>query len=146
MLMNQVLIDENVREVYNIYGDSNLSFDPRNDETRLLASTMFTYFLWLGCSFIFTLPESAHSSRVWITIVIIILFVLEAFMTFGGLTIPPWFPLRHTTEYEVLRALHLALPLVMGILRSVAQCYFVDMDSCTATALAVLIQNNKVGI
>jgi DnaJ-class molecular chaperone len=45
-----VLMDEQQRDLYNRFGDSNLKFDPRQDELKLLSGIAAVYIFWLVIS------------------------------------------------------------------------------------------------
>jgi hypothetical protein len=136
-------MDESQRDIYNRFGEDTLTFDPRQDELRLLSGIAVSYIMWGVLAYIFTLPASARSCRAWIAIATIVLMVVEITLCLTENVIPSWMP-KHLTEHELVRYLHMGFPAVIASLRLIAEYIYVDTNHISMEALARLIDAHKV--
>lgn len=129
-----ILMDESSRDIYNRFGPSNLDFDPRKDEMKLISDIAVVYVYYIVVGYIMTLPVGARASRTWIAILGIILLVAEVCFALTESSLPDWMP-DTLTEFELLFYLHSAFPVVIAGLRCLAEHLYVDPDH---TSIAVL--------
>ena len=147
-LYSQVLMDETQREVYNKFGEDSSDFDPRQDETKLLAAIIVVYLGWGVLFFTFTAPSSARSCRTWVGICSLILLALEisfVLTEFSLSNAPGFFP-RFMTEYECLLCCHSVLPCIVAVLRCISEAIYVDIDKTSITVLQNVVEGQKVRV
>ena len=142
-ILIQVLMDESKRDIYNRFGADFLQFDPRQDDMKLLSSVAATYVYWGVLSYLTTMPKSCKMSINWILIALIAMLVLEVFLCLTETTIPEVFPAQ-MTEYEFLLFLHCVFPLILCVLRVLAEHLYLDIDRSTLDALAEVTKLQKV--
>jgi curved DNA-binding protein CbpA len=135
-----VLMDEQQRDLYNRFGDSNLKFDPRQDELKLLSGIAAVYIFWLVISYIFTLPIGAKSSRIWVSIVGITMLIVEVSLCLTESSLPNWMP-KTLTEFELIRYMHCLFPAILAGLRCLSEYLYVDIDQTSLQALQLLTEN-----
>jgi hypothetical protein len=124
-----ILMDEQQRDIYNRFGEGDLSFDPRMDELKLIGSTGAVYLFWVVCVYFVTMPKSSNVSRTWISIAGIAMLVVEVSLRLTESTVPavPFLPAT-LTENVLIVFLHSIFPAVVLALRCVAEAYFVDVQ------------------
>lgn len=49
-------MDEAQRDLYNRFGPSNLAFDPRKDEMKLISDISVSYVFWAVVAYLLTIP------------------------------------------------------------------------------------------
>lgn len=141
--LSQVLIDENLRDVYNRFGPGNLEFDPRKDEIKLMIDIATGFFFWGLFSYIVTLPTSWRGARSWIALLALVLLGIEVVFALSGTEIPAF--LHPTlTEYELVYYLNSAFPIVIVLLGASAQYFYMDMDATSISVLNDVIAHQKV--
>jgi hypothetical protein len=139
----QVLIDENLRDIYNRFGPRNLEFDPRKDEIKLMIDIATGFFFWGLFSYVVTLPTSWRGARSWIALLALVLLGAEVVFAMSGTEIPAF--LHPTlTEYELIFYLNSAFPIVIVLLGASAQYFYMDMDATSISVLNDVVAHQKV--
>ena len=88
---HSILSDETKRDIYNRFGNMSLDMDPRKDELLLITSIIGVYIFWGACTFVMTLPMAFRQCRVWSTIILVVMLVLDVIFRLTEITLPSWF-------------------------------------------------------
>lgn len=139
----QVLMDEEHRDMYNRFGSERFDFDPRKDELKLISDVAVMY-LFLGITaYVMTLPVGARTSRTWLTVLGIAMLAVEVTFKLTNATIPAWMP-ESLTEHQLVFYLHSFFPLLVAVLRIVAESLYVDADQTSLAVLKEVLLQQKV--
>jgi len=141
--MYDVLIDEEKRDLYNRFGEDFLSFDPRQDEIKLISSIATTYVFWAVISYMTVLPKQCKACNIWVLILLLIMLVIETFLCLSESTLPVKFSV-YTTEHEFLLSMHCFFPFALCMLRVLAEYFYVDLDMTTEIALNEVVKHEKL--
>jgi hypothetical protein len=138
-----VLMDMELREVYNKFGREGVKSNKRFDETRFLLEVAIFYVSYGMVAFMLTLGKKSGEARNWTFTGMLGMLVIEvALMTSTSNPLPEWlFPTM--TEYEVIWLLHSIFPAFMNGCRSLGSYLFVDLDAQTRQLLLALQEQNK---
>jgi curved DNA-binding protein CbpA len=138
-----VLMDMELREVYNKFGREGVKSNKRYDETRFLLEVAIYYVSYGMVAFMLTLGKKSGEARNWTFTGMLGMLVIEvALMTSTSNPLPEWlFPTM--TEYEVIWLLHSIYPAFMNGCRSLGSYLFVDLDAQTRQLLLALQEQNK---
>lgn len=140
------LIDMEMRDVYNKFGDEGIRSNKRFDETRFFLELGIYYLTWAVLSFVLTLSKKGNGdARQWIYTGMIFMLIAEVYLmtaTDGSSSLPSWF-LPQNTEYEVIWLLHSLFPAFMNGCRSLGSYLYVDLDEKTRQLLLALQEQNK---
>lgn len=136
-------MDEAQRDIYNRFGPNHLDFDPRKDEMKLISDVMVVYLFWIVTGYLMTLPSGARASKTWIMIIGIVLMATEVCFRLTEMALPPWFP-SSVTESQLIFYLHCAFPIVVALLRAVAESLYVDTDATSMAVLKEVYNQQKV--
>jgi hypothetical protein len=138
-----VLMDLELREVYNKFGKEGIKSNKRYDETQFLLETAIYYVSYGMIAFMLTLGKKSGEARNWTLTGLLAMLVVEvALMTSQTNPIPVWlFPTL--TEHEVIWLLHSLFPAFMNGCRSLGAYLFVDLDAQTRALLLALQEQNK---
>jgi len=137
-----ILMDESKRDIYNRFGPTSLSFDPRQDELKLLSGVGVAYLFWIVTAYISTMPIAARASRTWVAIVGIVILVIEVALCLTESTIPSWMP-KYMTEAELVLLLHTIFPAFIVGLRCLAESLYVDIDQATKDLLEKVLERGS---
>lgn len=140
----QILIDESNRDVYNRFGPDNLNFDPRKDELKLLTDIGSGYLFWGIFAYLVTSPAQARGCRSWVAIATILFLIVELCFGLSGMELPTWMP-PTLTEYELCFFFHSVFPILIAVLSSLSNYYYVDVDQTSLAVLNDVIGHQKVG-
>ncbi len=132
-----------MRDAYNRFGHEGIKFDPRRDEMKLVADIFIEYLFWGTVAYVFTIPVGARASRIWITIMAIVLLAIEVFLLFTEATIPNWLP-PSMTEYELIFYLHGLFPAIIAVLRALSESLYVDIYQTSFLVLKEVYEHQKV--
>lgn len=140
---HDVLMDMELREVYNKFGADGIKQNKRFDETQFLLETAIYYVSYGMMAFMLTLGKRSGDARNWVFTGLIAMLVIEiAIMTSQTNPLPAWlFP--QMTEHEVIWLLHSLFPAFMNGCRSLGAYLFVDFDAQTRQLLLALQEQNK---
>jgi len=138
-----VLMDLELRDVYNKFGKDGIANNKRYSETQFLIEVAIFYVSWAVMSFLLTMGKKSGQARDWIFTGLIVMLVVEVVvMTSQTNPIPSWlFPTL--TEYDLVRIMHSLFPAFMNGCRSLGSFLFVDVDEQLRQFLLALQEQNK---
>jgi len=138
-----VLMDLELRDVYNKFGKDGVVNNKRYSETQFLIEVAIFYVSWGVMAFLLTLGKKSGQARDWTFTGMIVMLVLEVVvMTSQTNPIPSWlFPTL--TEYDLVRIMHSIFPAFMNGCRSLGSFLFVDVDEQLRQFLLALQEQNK---
>lgn len=138
-----VLMDMELREVYNKFGAIGIKQNKRFDETHFLLELAIFYVSYGMVAFMLTLGKRNAEARNWTFTGLLCMMVLEvAIMTSQTNPIPEWlFPTM--TEYDAVWLMHNLYPPFMNGCRSLGMYLYVDFDGQTRQLLLALQEQNK---
>lgn len=138
-----VLMDLELREVYNKFGKEGIRANKRFDETQFLLELAVFYVTWGMMAFMLTLGKKSGDARNWTFTGMVVMLVIEVtMMTSQTSPIPSWLFSR-LTEHEVVWLLHNLFPAFMNGCRSLGAYLYVDLDAQTRRLLLALQDQNK---
>lgn len=138
-----VLMDLELREVYNKYGEDGVKNNKRFDETNFFIELAVFYVTWATMAFVLTLGKKSGDARQWILTGLIVMLVAEvAVMTSQSNPLPvAIFP--RTVEFEAVWLMHTLFPAFMNGCRSMGSYLYVDVDEQGRKLLLALQEQNK---
>jgi DnaJ domain len=138
-----VLMDLELREVYNKFGREGIAQNKRYSETQFLVEVAIFYVSWAVMAFLLTMGKKSGSARDWTFTGLIIMLVVEVVvMTSQANPLPSWlFPTM--TEHDLVRMMHSLFPAVMNGCRSLGSFLYVDVDAQLRQFLFALQEQNK---
>jgi len=138
-----VLMDMELREVYNKFGSEGIRQNKRFSETQFLIEVAVFYVSYGMMAFLLTMGKRSGEARNWTFTGLLAMLVIEvAIMTSQSNPLPAWlFP--RLTEHEVVWLLHSLFPAFMNGCRSLGAFLFVDLDAQTRQLLLALQEQNK---
>ena len=138
-----VLMDLELREVYNKFGKEGIAANKRFSENQFLMEVAVFYVSWAVMAFLLTMGKKSGSAREWIFTGLIVMLVVEVVvMTSQSNPVPTWmFPTL--TEADLIRILHSIFPAFMNGCRSMGTYLYVDMDAQLRQLLLALQEQNK---
>ncbi|CAM9199641.1 unnamed protein product [Chrysoparadoxa australica] len=139
-----VIMDMELREVYNKLGPEAVNSNKRIEETQILLEMAVFYISWGLLCFVLTLGKSSANARKWIFTGEIFMLVVEVslLLTPGEDTLPTWF-LPSITEHEIIWVLHSIFPAYMNGCRSILGVLYVDVDKQTRDLLLALHEGHQ---
>ena len=138
-----VLMDLELREVYNKFGKEGIQSNKRFDETQFLLEVGIFYVSYGMMAFLLTLGRKSGDARNWTFTGLMAMLVVEvAIMTSQTNPLPTWlFPTM--TEADAVWLLHSLFPAFMNGCRSLGAYLYVDLDAQTRKLLVDLQELNK---
>jgi len=138
-----VLMDLELRDVYNKFGKEGIVNNKRYTETQFLIEVAVFYVSWAVMAFLLTMGKKSGQARDWtFTGMVVMLAVEVVVMTSQTNPIPSWlFPTL--TEYDLVRIMHSIFPAFMNGCRSLGSFLFVDVDEQLRQFLLALQEQNK---
>eukprot|EP00536_Pseudo-nitzschia_multiseries_P007583 jgi/Psemu1/240345/estExt_Genewise1.C_1800028 len=138
-----VLMDLELRDVYNKFGKEGVQNNKRYSETQFLIEVAIFYVSWAVMAFLLTMGKKSGQARDWTFTGMIVMLVVEVVvMTSQTNPIPAWlFPT--VTEYDLVRIMHSLFPAFMNGCRSLGAYLFVDVDEQLRQFLLALQEQNK---
>eukprot|EP00560_Eucampia_antarctica_P004481 CAMPEP_0197831142 /NCGR_PEP_ID=MMETSP1437-20131217/7728_1 /TAXON_ID=49252 ORGANISM="Eucampia antarctica, Strain CCMP1452" /NCGR_SAMPLE_ID=MMETSP1437 /ASSEMBLY_ACC=CAM_ASM_001096 /LENGTH=360 /DNA_ID=CAMNT_0043433925 /DNA_START=237 /DNA_END=1319 /DNA_ORIENTATION=+ len=138
-----VLMDMELHEVYNKFGQEGIDSNKRFDETQFFTELGIFYLTWGMLSFVLTLGKKSGDAFQWTATGLIVMLVVEiALMTSATNPVPSSiFPTL--TEYEIIWWLHSLFPAFMNGCRSLGSYLYVDINAQTKQLLVALQEQNK---
>uniref|UniRef100_A0A6U5H7Q2 J domain-containing protein n=1 Tax=Corethron hystrix TaxID=216773 RepID=A0A6U5H7Q2_9STRA len=138
-----VLMDMELRVVYNKYGDEGIRTNKRYSEYQMLLEVGIFYATWAMLVFVLTLGKKGNgNARQWIYTVQIMMIIAEVALYSSEKPLPEWF-LPSITEAEIIWLLHTLFPAYMNGCRAIGAHLFVDLDAQTRQLLFALQEQNK---
>jgi hypothetical protein len=138
-----VLMDMELREVYNKFGKEGVDSNKRYNENQFLLEVGIFYVTWGMMAFMLTLGKKSGDARNWTFTGLVIMLVVEiSLMTTSTNPLPTWlFP--RSTEHEVVWLMHSLFPAFMNGCRSLGAYLFVDLEAQTRQLLLALQEQGK---
>lgn len=138
-----VLMDLELRDVYNKFGKEGVANNKRYSETQFLIEVAIFYVSWAVMAFLLTMGKKSGNARDWTFTGMIVMLVVEVVvMTSQTNPIPTWlFPTL--TEYDLVKIMHSIFPAFMNGCRSLGAYLFVDVDLQLRQFLLALQEQNK---
>lgn len=138
-----ILMDMELREVYNKFGAAGIKANKRYSETQFLLEVAIFYVSYGMLAFMLTMGKRSGDARNWTFTGLLAMLVVEvAIMTSQTNPLPSWlFP--QFTEFEFVWLLHTLFPAFMNGCRSLGAYLYVDLDAQTRQLLLALQEQNK---
>ncbi len=138
-----VLMDMELREVYNKFGPEGIKSNKRFDESQFFMELGVFYLTWGMLAYVLTLGKKSGDARNWIFTGLIVMLVVEiTVMTSQSNPLPSsLFPTW--TEHECVWLLHTLFPAFMNGCRSLGSYLYVDLDKQARQLLLALQEQNK---
>ena len=138
-----VLMDMELREVYNKFGKEGIDSNKRYSETQFLMELAVFYVSWGLMAFMLTLGKRSGEARNWTFTGLVVMLVLEVIiMTAQGSPFPSWL-LPTWTDYEFIWLMHSLFPAYMNGCRSLGAYLYVDLEAQTRQLLLALQEQGK---
>lgn len=138
-----VLMDLELREVYNKFGKEGIDQNKRYSETQFLMEAGIFYVSWGVMAFLLTMGKKSGSARDWTLTGLIVMLVVEV-MVMTSLTNPlPSSIFPTLTEADLVRMLHSLFPAFMNGCRSMGAYMYVDLDAQLRQLLLALQEQNQ---
>lgn len=138
-----VLMDMELREVYNKFGKEGVDGNKRYNETQFLIEVGIFYVTWGMMVFMLTLGKKSGEARNWTFTGLVVMLVLEiTLMSSQTNPIPTWLA-PASTEYEAVWLMHSLFPAFMNGCRSLGSYLYVDLDAQTRALLLALQEQGK---
>lgn len=138
-----VLMDMELKEVYNKFGAEGIKANKRFNETQFLLEVAIYYISYGMMAFMLTLGKSNGDARNWIFTGLIGMLVVEVVvMTSPSNPFPSWL-IPRTTEYDFIWLMKSLFPAFMNGCRSLGSFLYVDLDAQTRKLLIALQEQNK---
>lgn len=142
MLWFQVLLDSSLRDKYNRFGPDRLQQRVAATEAQLGLDAATFYVLSAVFSFFFTYDKSLKAARVYTFTGLVLLFVLEFQMRFGGFDFFVAL-LPRTPIFEKILLLHTLFPSFLNGCRIISLASFVDVELEMRTGLFMVVNQNR---
>ncbi|OEU16741.1 DnaJ-domain-containing protein [Fragilariopsis cylindrus CCMP1102] len=138
-----ILMDLELRDVYNKFGKEGVRDNKRYSETQFLIEVAIFYVSWAVMAFLLTMGKKSGQARDWVFTGLIVMLVVEVVvMTSQDNPIPTWL-LPTVTERDIVRIMHSLFPAFMNGCRSLGSFLFVDVDAQLRQFLLALQEQNK---
>lgn len=138
-----VLMDMELREVYNKFGADGIKANKRFDESQFFMELGVFYVTWGMLAYVLTLGKKSGDARQWIFTGLIVMLVVEITIMTSQTNPLPSAMFPTWTEYECVWLLHSLFPAFMNGCRSLGSYLFVDLDKQARQLLLALQEQNK---
>lgn len=139
---SDVLMDSELKDVYNRFGEEGIKANKRVDEYRMLLEIAIFYAAWGIMAFMLTLGKASASARQWVFTGMIVMLVVEVMLMLQEVALPDWF-LPQSTEHELVLLMHSLFPAYLNGCRCIGGYLYVDLDEQTRQLLLALHEQNK---
>lgn len=137
-----VLMDLELREIYNKFGEDGIKMNKKIDEYSILVEIAVYYITWGILSYVLTLGKASSSARNWIFTGQIIMLIIEVSLVLQQGSLPAWF-LPQKTEHDIVWLLHNLYPAYMNGCRSICSFLYVNVEEQTRQLLLALSSQNQ---
>mmetsp|Transcript_48939 Transcript_48939/g.73039 ORF Transcript_48939/g.73039 Transcript_48939/m.73039 type:complete len:351 (-) Transcript_48939:217-1269(-) len=138
-----VLMDMELREVYNKFGKEGVDQNKRYNETQFLIETAVFYVTWGMLAFLLTMGKRAGDARNWTFTGLVAMLVVEvALISSHSNPVPTWLA-PTITEFEIVWLMHSLFPAFMNGCRSLGAYLYVDVEAQTRQLLVALQEQSK---
>jgi len=138
-----VIMDMELREVYNKFGDEGIRANKRFDETSFFMELGIFYLTWGMLAYVLTLGKRSGDARQWTFTGLIVMLVVEISIMTSQESLLPNGILPTWTEHQCVWLLHTLFPAFMNGCRSLGSYLFVDLDAQARQLLLALQEQNK---
>ncbi len=138
-----VLMDMELREVYNKFGDDGIKSNKRFDESQFFMELGVFYVTWGMLAYVLTLGKKSGDARQWIFTGLIVMLVVEITVMTSQTNPLPSSLFPTWTEHECVWLLHTLFPAFMNGCRSLGSYLYVDLDKQARQLLLALQEQNK---
>lgn len=138
-----VLMDLELREVYNKFGKEGIDQNKRFSESQFLMEVGIFYVSWAVMTFFLTLGKKSGNARDWTLTGLIGMLVVEVVIMTSQENPLPSSLFPTLTEADVVRIMHSLFPAFMNGCRSMGSYLYVDLDAQTRALLLALQEQNK---
>ena len=138
-----VLMDLELRDVYNKFGKVGIDNNKRYSETQFLIEVAIFYVSWAVMAFLLTMGKKSGQARDWIFTGLIVMLVVEVVVMTSQTNPLPTYLFPTMTEYDLVRIMHSIFPAFMNGCRSLGAYLFVDVDEQLRQFLLALQEQNK---
>jgi len=138
-----VLMDMELREVYNKFGAEGIKSNKRFSESQFFMELGIFYITWGMLSYVLTLGKKSGDARNWIFTGVIVMLVVEISIMTSQTNPLPTSIFPTLTEYESVWLLHTLFPAFMNGCRSLGSYLYVDLDAQARQLLLALQEQNK---
>jgi len=138
-----VLMDMELRDVYNKFGQEGIQSNKRYSESQFFMELGVFYVTWGMLAYVLTLGKSNGDARQWTFTGMIVMLVAEITIMTSTTNPLPTSMFPTWTEYEVVWLLHSLFPAFMNGCRSLGSYLYVDLDKQTRQLLLALQEQNK---
>eukprot|EP00633_Aureoumbra_lagunensis_P001741 CAMPEP_0197285742 /NCGR_PEP_ID=MMETSP0890-20130614/1104_1 /TAXON_ID=44058 ORGANISM="Aureoumbra lagunensis, Strain CCMP1510" /NCGR_SAMPLE_ID=MMETSP0890 /ASSEMBLY_ACC=CAM_ASM_000533 /LENGTH=311 /DNA_ID=CAMNT_0042753545 /DNA_START=199 /DNA_END=1137 /DNA_ORIENTATION=- len=137
-----VLMDTEMKDVYNRFGEDGIKKNQRIDEYRMLLEITVFYVAWGIMTFMLTMGKSSAVARQWTFTGLIAMFVVEVLLMLNEIQLPEWF-LPRNTQHEIIVLLHSLFPAYLNGCRCIGGVLYLDLEEQTRQLLLALHEQNK---
>jgi curved DNA-binding protein CbpA len=138
-----ILMDLELRDVYNKFGIEGITSNKRYDETQVLLETAIFYVSYGMMAFMLTLGKKSGEARNWIFTGLLAMLVVEVVIMTSQKNPLPASVFPQMTEHDVVWLLRELFPAFMNGCRSLGAFLYVDLDGQTRQLLLALQEQNK---
>eukprot|EP00559_Dactyliosolen_fragilissimus_P007491 CAMPEP_0184869710 /NCGR_PEP_ID=MMETSP0580-20130426/35021_1 /TAXON_ID=1118495 /ORGANISM="Dactyliosolen fragilissimus" /LENGTH=367 /DNA_ID=CAMNT_0027371363 /DNA_START=217 /DNA_END=1317 /DNA_ORIENTATION=- len=137
------LIDLELREVYNKFGQEGINSNKRFDETQFFMELGVFYITWGVLAYVLTLGKKSGDARQWTFTGLIVMLVIEVTVMTSPTNPLPSTIFPTMTEHDIVWLLHTLFPAFMNGCRSLGSYLYVDLDAQARHLLLALQEQNK---
>lgn len=138
-----VLMDLELREVYNKFGKEGIDQNKRYSETQFLMEAGIFYVSWGVMAFFLTMGKKSGSARDWTLSGLILMLVIEVVVMTSATNPLPSSMFPTLTEADLVRIMHSLFPAFMNGCRSMGSYLYVDLDAQLRQLLLALQEQNQ---
>lgn len=138
-----VLMDLELREVYNKFGKEGITANKRFNENQFLMEVAVFYVSWAIMAFMLTMGKKSGSAREWVFTGLIAMLVVEVVVMTSQQNPIPSSIFPTLTEADLVRIMHSLFPAFMNGCRSMGSYLYVDLDAQLRHLLLALQEQNK---
>ena len=138
-----VLMDLELRDVYNKFGKEGIAQNKRYSETQFLIEVAIFYVSWAVMAFLLTMGKKSGSARDWTFTGLIVMLVIEVVVMTSQTNPIPSYLFPTLTEHDVVWMMHSLFPAFMNGCRSLGAYLYVDVDAQLRQFLLALQEQNK---
>lgn len=138
-----VLMDLELREVYNKFGKEGIQQNKRYSETQFLMEAGIFYVSWGVMTFFLTMGKKSGSARDWTLTGLILMLVVEVVVMTSQTNPLPSSLFPTLTEADLVCVLHSLFPAFMNGCRSMGAYLYVDLDAQLRQLLLALQEQNQ---
>lgn len=138
-----ILMDLELREVYNKFGKEGIAANKRFNESQFLMEVAVFYVSWAIMAFVLTMGKKSGSAREWVFSGLIGMLVIEVVVMTSQQNPVPASIFPTLTEADLVRIMHSLFPAFMNGCRSMGSYLYVDLDAQLRMLLLALQEQNK---